>query len=255
MVKGISTVDNHLEEFHDEDIKAVQDNLKKPGFLTPTMYVGHRIGAPSYVLRAKSIKRLKIAATAVQYYQTIGREPDATNMHYTNVLKNFGEQCDAIKQKEKDDEPEVPKITRSLPIVRWTESFEDFLHRVIGSRHICLSYLVMDNVAVAASAPNLLPNRCYSAEHGSVVGELIARATHDHTKYKDNNEKLYLFLEEATRSTQYAPSMRPFSRAKDGREAYLVNVNMWGRTSGKLRLKSRKTSYIHVYGKETQILC
>ena len=54
------------------------------------------------------------------------------------------------------------------------------------------------------------------------MGELIARATHDHTKYKNDNEKLYSFLEEATRATQYASSIRPFSRRKDGREAYLA---------------------------------
>ncbi len=34
-----------------------------------------------------------------------------------DVLKDFGEQWEAIVQKEKDDEPDVPKITRTLPIV------------------------------------------------------------------------------------------------------------------------------------------
>ena len=50
------------------------------------------------------------------------------NMHFQNVLKNFGLQWEAIMQKEGEDEAEVPKITRSLPIVWWTEFFEDFLH-------------------------------------------------------------------------------------------------------------------------------
>ena len=222
MAEGISTVED-LEEFNDEDIKAVQENLRKlAGTVPDPNNRNQRVAAPSYVLGAKSVKRLKIAAAAVRYYQTIGRDIDANNMHFTNVLKNFGEQWEAIKQKEKDDEPEVPKITRSLPIVRWTESFEDFLHQVIGSRHISLSYLVRENVEASDPAPPLLENKCYSEEHGSVMGELIARATHDHTKYKDDNEKLYSFLEEATRSTQYASSIRPYSRAKNGREAYLA---------------------------------
>ena len=54
------------------------------------------------------------------------------------------------------------------------------------------------------------------------MGKLIACANHDHTKYQDDNEKLYSYLEEATRTTQYASSIRPFSRRKDGREAYLA---------------------------------
>ena len=51
--------------------------------------------------------------------------------------------------------------------------------------------------------------------------ELIARATHDHSGYRDDNEKIYSFLEEATRTTQYVSSIWPFSRSKDGQEAYL----------------------------------
>ena len=152
-------------------------------------------------------------------YQDVG---STVVLCFGNVLKNFGKQWDTIKQKEKDDKAGVPKIIRSLPIVRWTESFEDFLHQVIGSCHICLSYLVRDNVDAPTLAPELLDCCCYSEEHESVMGELIARATHDHTKYKDDNKKLYSFSEEATQSTQYASSIRTLLRAKDGREAYFA---------------------------------
>lgn len=119
MAEGIAMVKD-LEEFNDDELKAVQENLTKPAGTVPdTNNVNQRIPAPSSVLGAKSVKRLKVAAVvAVRYYQIVGRDIDAINMHYTNVLKNFGEQWDAIKQKEKDDEPNVPKITRSLPIGR-----------------------------------------------------------------------------------------------------------------------------------------
>ena len=175
MAEGIATVED-LEEFNDDDLKAVQDNLRKPAGTVPdSNNVSQRVPAPSYVLGAKSVKRWKVAAAAVHYYQTVGRDIDVTNMHYTNVLKNFGEQWDAISQKAKDDEPDIPKITRSLPIVRWTESFEDFLHQVVGSCHIYLSYIVRENVdaptPAPTPAPEVLENRCYSEEHGSVMGE------------------------------------------------------------------------------------
>ena len=39
-----------------------------------------------------STKRLKIAAAAVRYYETVVRECTAGNMHFQHVLKNFGEQ-------------------------------------------------------------------------------------------------------------------------------------------------------------------
>ena len=245
MTEGIVSVED-LEEFQDEDIKAVQDNLRKPaGTIPDPNNPGQRVGAPSYVLGAKSAKRLKIAAAAVRYYHTIGRTPTAANMHFANVLKNFGEQWEAIKQKADDDEPEVPKITRSLPIVRWTESFEDFLHQIIGSRLISLSYLVRENAQATVPAPALLANRSYSEEHGSVMDELIARATHDHTKFKDDNEKLYSFLEEATRGTQYASSIRPYSRAKNGREAYLALKRQYaGKDKWQAEIKKQE-NFIH----------
>lgn len=245
MAEGIATVGD-LEEFLDEDIKAVQDNLRKPAGTVPDPNdINRRIPTPSYVLGAKSAKRLKIAAAAVRYYITIGRQPNPDNMHYMDVLKDFGEQWEAILQKEKDDEPDVPKITRTLPIVRWTESFEDFLHQIIGSRHIALSYLVRDNELAANPAPTLIHNKSYSAEHGSVMGELIARATHQHTKFKDDNEKLYSYLEEATRSTQYASSIRPFSRAKNGREAYLALKRQYaGKDKWQAEIKKQE-NFIH----------
>lgn len=245
MAEGIATVDD-LEEFMNDDIKAVQENLRKPAGTVPDPNnPGQRVSAPSFVLGAKSVKRLKVAAAAVRYYQTVGRETSAQNMHYMDVLKDFGEQWEAIIQKKKDDEPEVPKITRSLPIVRWTESFEDFLHQIIGSRHIALAYLVRDDVDVANPPPALMANKSYAEENESVMGELIARATHNHTKYKDDNQKLYAFLEEATRSTQYASSIRPFSRAKNGREAYLALKRQYaGKDKWQAEIKKQE-NFIH----------
>ena len=62
MQEGIATGDD-LEEFQDDDIKAVHENLRKPAGTVPDPNnPGQRIGAPSFVLGAKSVKRLKVAA-------------------------------------------------------------------------------------------------------------------------------------------------------------------------------------------------
>ena len=48
MAEGISTVED-LEEFNDEDIKAVQENLRKPaGTVTDPNNRNQRVAAPSY---------------------------------------------------------------------------------------------------------------------------------------------------------------------------------------------------------------
>jgi hypothetical protein len=47
-------------------------------------------------------------------------------------MKNFAAQWKAMEDKKKADAPEVPKITKALPVIKWTEAFRDYLHRMIG---------------------------------------------------------------------------------------------------------------------------
>ena len=71
------------------------ENRKLAGTIVDPDDENQRIARPSYVLGAKSVKRLKIAASVVRYYISIGREMTAENIHFLNVLMNFGEQWDA----------------------------------------------------------------------------------------------------------------------------------------------------------------
>jgi hypothetical protein len=63
--------------------------------------------------------------------------------------------------------------------------------------------------------------------YGSVEGELIALATHNHPLFRDDNAEVYYALEEATRTTQYAASLKPFQRGKDGRSALFAIKNQY----------------------------
>ena len=47
-----------------------------------------------------------------------------------------------MEDKKKADEPDVPKITKALPVIKWTEAFRDYLHRTIGVRTIPLAYVI-----------------------------------------------------------------------------------------------------------------
>ena len=71
-----------------------------------------------------------------------------------------------------------------------------------------LAYLVryVDNVPAPIALSNKFP---YSEEYGSVEGEPIARASHTHPLYRDDNSSLYYLLEESTRGTIYDPTIKP----------------------------------------------
>jgi hypothetical protein len=228
--EGIFTVDD-LIDFTKDTLQQVADNLRRPGGRIPDPTVGAAAGAtiptPPFVFGAKSQKRLLAACDIVRYYEETGRPLTTANIQWNTVIKNFIEQWNALKDRKKGDIPEVPKITKALPIIKWTQAFADFLHRVIGVRMIPLAYVIRDEVDVPAAAPPLMAGQPHSIEHGSVEAELVARARHNHGLYRDDNANVYYKLEEATRSTPYAASIKPFQRAKNGRGAFRALTNQY----------------------------
>jgi hypothetical protein len=93
--------------------------------------------------------------------------------------------------------PETPKISRRLPVVKWTEAFNDFLNRVIGSRYIPLAYLVLSDRIVPNQDPPLMnKDQPFSSVHGgSVEAKMIVHACHDHALIKDDNALVYYYIE------------------------------------------------------------
>lgn len=226
-VEGIATVDD-LGEFEKEDFKQLVSNLASP---PPTLGLAPAGGGPApliptqaFTLGVKSLRRLKVASHAVRYYDSIDRPLTANMMHYGDCLIHFELQWNALLKREEDDQPDVPKITRNLRVTKWSESFIDFLHRVNGIRHAPLAYVVRPNEAVGP-APALIHQRPYSADHGSIEGELIARLSHTSPLFRDDNAKVYGFLEEATRGTTYSSSLKSYTRTKNGRGAYLAIIS------------------------------
>eukprot|EP00957_Ditylum_brightwellii_P192634 14667388-Ditylum_brightwellii.AAC.1 len=63
-------------------------------------------------------------------------------------MKNFHSQWKALKEKQQKEAPNVNKITKALPIIRWTEAFHDYLYRVVGRILIPLAYVICNDVDV-----------------------------------------------------------------------------------------------------------
>jgi hypothetical protein len=136
-------------------------------------------------------------------------------------MKNFSEQWKALKDKKGGGEPEVPKITKALPIIKWNEAYTDYTHRVIGvpspfglchptcggctsdwctsCRHTAFYRLWIDRNGI--HCPSLSRIRCSE------------RTTRRYT----------IELEEATRRTSYAASIKPFLRTKNGTDAWITS--------------------------------
>ena len=104
-----------LVDFDKDSVKQMADNLRR--------------GTPNQVFGARSQKRLLVLCDLVRFYQTISRDLTAANIRWNHVVKNFEEQWKALRDRKDADEPEVPKISKTLPVMKWTESFPDFLRQ------------------------------------------------------------------------------------------------------------------------------
>ena len=222
-IDGIVTVAD-LADFNKDSLQQLADNLCKPGGRVadpnPGAAARATIPTPAFVFGAKSQKWLGVVCDLVQYYETVGRDLTAPNMRWNQVGKKFEIQWKALKDRKEEDPLEVLKITKTLLIMKWTEAFQDNLHRVIGVRVIPLAYIIRADRGVPMPAPPLAPNQPHSEVHGSIENELVERASHEHPLFRDDNSEVYFKLEEATHRTTYAVSIKPFRRAKNGRGAY-----------------------------------
>jgi hypothetical protein len=205
--ESINTVDDLLE-FDKDTIGQIAYNLRQPP-----------AGAP-LVFGAKSQNRLIVACELVRYYETVGRALTAANLQWTSVTKNFEIQWKALMDKKGKDEPEMPKISESLNIMKWSEAFRNILHKCIGVRNLPIVYVIREEATVPADVPALMAGRPHSTETGSIEMELTLRASHIHPLFREDNESVYRRLKEATRGTLYAAALEPYQRTNDGRGAF-----------------------------------
>ena len=202
--EGITLVSD-LADFNMTSLQQLADNLRCPGGRVlgpnPAAQPGSTIPTPPFVFGTKSQRRIAVACDLVKYYITVGHDLTAANLQWNTIMKNFDIQWATLKEKKGDDSPETPKISKVLPVIKWTEAFQDFLNRKIGNRNIPLAYIIRDEPNPPAAAPLLAAGQPHSIEHGSVEAELIARASNTHALFRNDNSDLYFLMEEATYDT------------------------------------------------------
>ena len=76
-------------------------------------------------------------------------------------------------------------------------------------------------------APPMTRGESYSGENGSVEKELIMRAPHTHPNSKEYNSKVYYYIEETTRTTSYAASIKTYQNKNNGMDAFLILVSQY----------------------------
>ena len=195
--EGMRTVGD-LVDFDKDSLAQIASNLRRPGGRipdpTPGAVAGATIPTPPFVFGAKSQARLEVACDLIRFYETIGRPLTASNITWQPVMRNFGEIWKSMVARKEASDPDTPKISKGLPIMKWTESFRDHLHQCYGMRTIPLAYVIRDDVAVTGPCPPLRTDQPFSDQYGSVDEDLIHRASHSHGLFRDDNAAVYKLI-------------------------------------------------------------
>ena len=242
--EGIEHPDN-LQDFDKDSLKDVANNLRNTGgmipYPDPNAQANATISTPPFVFGAKSQKRTLEACALVRFYETIERPITSTNLLHRPIIRNFTLHWKALVDRKDGDVPEVPKVPKGQPIIKWTESFKDYLCRKLSIRLILLIYTVRENILPVDTLPPLATDMPHSAIHGSVEEYLISRALHYHPLFKDDNDDVYYNLVTALRGTTFLALIKPFQRPKDGRGALLgVQSQYSGRDKCQAALRTQE---------------
>ena len=91
----------------------------------------------------------------MRHHETVNRKPTASQLRYDPVIKKFKLEFDALKEQKKK-EVSTPQISQKLDVVRWTETFLDFLSMILCAKNVPLAHVVRATDIVDYDAPLVL---------------------------------------------------------------------------------------------------
>ena len=166
-----------------------------------------------------SRSRLEVALEGVHYYQMIGRPITPGNMDW-QVLELFQIEWEAIEELKKDkSDGTAPKLTKGMAVPKYLQALEVHLEGIMGIRKIPLSYVIRLDTTPQMPAPPLLQGSPYSEEHGSVMGEMVARASHQHPLFRHDDGKVFEIVDVGTRGSYVNAAVQPWRKARKGASA------------------------------------
>ena len=129
-----------LFEYSKDDLNSVFKNLRKS---LVAVVSGVIVPVAPHALSANSKKRIVMAIDATRYYVQIGKYITPSNMEWS-TLANFDVQWQAMQELKKQDDTDVPKLTKSGSIIKWIESLKLHLNETVGVRNCPLVYVVRE---------------------------------------------------------------------------------------------------------------
>ena len=137
------------------------------------------INQPAFKVPVKSLNRLKEASCINRLYDNVGRDLLQPNMRWNQFIHNFMIQHKSMKQKAKDEGPNVPKLQKGTTLASWADLMRVFLSKVPSARGIAtMVYVTRKEAQEPIVDPALATDKPHSIEHGLVEDEYGNRLLH-----------------------------------------------------------------------------
>ena len=219
----VLTFEQKLIDYVETDTgNKITDNMRCLPMITDHSNAAQMIHQEAFVLSAKSLGSLRIAAVVVQLFRMTYCPLSADIMMYDSRLKNFKVHMDAIKYKKENDTYDPHKLSSNLPIEDYIKGLDVSLGCKIKAMNCPMIWVTRQNVLAPAAAPPMAHNQPYSIGHVSVSEEMVQRYFHRHTLYATENASVYDLLDTALRGTKYHATIATVKRRRDVRGAYLA---------------------------------
>ena len=217
---------DQLDTFEPNDINVMCSAARKPGgtINDPTALVNvyggpvRQVQNPGVTVPAILQLKLKVAVTAAQFYNDVGRPVTPLIMNWTRIMK-FRAYNRAIEEWE--DAESLPVYSSDSDTIKFLELVREHLRSKLGIRKIPLSYVIRKDVAVPPIGV-IKEDFPYSDNVTSFHDDLIKRALHDHPNYADDNATVLDILVACFKGTMHMSDLKPFQRTRDGRGALLA---------------------------------
>ena len=165
-------------------------------------------------------KHIAVAAETMQYYAQVGKDITPTSMHW-KTLSRSDIQWNALKDLNKQYDPDVLKLMNNGSIIKWIESFKFNLNEIFGVYDCPLVYVMHEqHDFLGTTCGTLLPDQPHSEEHGSAEVDMISITSHDHPLFRNDNGDIYDSMEGALSGSKYASTIVWFRKKQEGNEAF-----------------------------------
>ena len=159
--------------------------------------------------------KLSVSVTAALYHEEIGCPIIPSIMNW-DIIRQFRSYIAACEEWE--DPADLPACSKDVSILQLLELVKYHIRRKFGVRKIPLSYVTMAD-PIVPTIGTISATFPYSESVDSFHKELIARASHKHTNFTDNNGMVFYVLVACLKTTRHMSDLKSFQKRRDGRGA------------------------------------